>query len=72
MPGELTEITELATALGMLAPDLASAVARRPEELRNVSDAAWERLVDAYAQGGHTDTPEVGFWTAADLARRSS
>jgi hypothetical protein len=53
MPGELTEITEVATALGMLAPDLASAVARRPEELRNVSDAAWERLVDAYAQGVH-------------------
>jgi hypothetical protein len=28
--------------------------------------------LERYAQGGHTDTPEVGFWTAADLARRSS
>ena len=27
--------------------------------------------LERYAQGGHTDTPEVGFWTAADLARRS-
>ena len=50
MPGELTEITEVATALGMLCPDLATAVAKRPAELRNVPAAVWDRLVDAHAQ----------------------
>lgn len=50
MPGELTEITEVATALGMLCPDLATAVAKRPTELRNVPPVVWDRLVEAHAQ----------------------
>ena len=50
VPGELTEITEVATALGMLCPDLATAVARAPAELRNVPGAVWERIVDAHTQ----------------------
>jgi hypothetical protein len=50
LPGELTEITEVATALGMLCPDLATAVTKRPTELRNVPGPVWDRLVDAHAQ----------------------
>src|SRR4051794_7250419 len=34
----------------MLCPDLATAVAKRPPELRNVPAAVWDRLVDAHAQ----------------------
>ena len=65
MPGELTEITEVATALGMLAPDLATAVSCRPPELRNVPDASWDRLVDAHTQGSH----EASFARAFDNGR---
>ena len=50
MPGELTEITEVATALGMLCPDLATAVAKRPTELRNVPPLVWDRLIEAHGQ----------------------
>lgn len=48
MPSVLTEITELSTALGMVAPDLQHAFARRPEALVNVDDETWERLRDAW------------------------
>ena len=51
MPGELTEITEVATALGMLNHDLATAATLLPPaELENVPLAVWQRLIEAYAQ----------------------
>lgn len=45
MPGALTEITELATALGTLDTELGRAASARPEALVNVSDDVWERFV---------------------------
>ena len=54
MPGELTELTELTTALGMLVYDAPSeAIAARPPELVNVSDAHWERLEATIGTGIH-------------------
>ena len=53
MPGALTEITEIATALGTLEPDLDSALARRPDRLHHVPDATWERVVEAHRHGKH-------------------
>jgi hypothetical protein len=50
VPASLTEITEIATALGMLAPDLDAATRWKPPALRNVSDVVWLRLVDAYRE----------------------
>ncbi len=61
MPSRLTEITEIATALGTLAPDLASAVAARPSRLLNVGDTVWERLVAAYNAGDHMASFAMGF-----------
>ena len=65
MPGELTEITEVATALGMLCPDLATAVTRAPAELRNVPGAVWERIVDAHTQSKYA----VSFASAFENGR---
>ena len=65
MPGELTEITEVATALGMLCPDLATAVTKRPAELRNVPAVVWDRLVDAHGQPKY----EAAFASAFDNGR---
>jgi hypothetical protein len=54
MPGALTEITELATALGTLAPTLVEALAGPvPERLHHVSDEVWDRLVDLHRSGEH-------------------
>lgn len=61
MPGELTETTELATALGTLASDLPAGLARRPPALVNVSDAAWDRLVDRHRGGLHHDAFTTAF-----------
>lgn len=45
MPGELTELTEIVTGLGMLSYESAGAAAAlRPTRLVNVSDAQWSRL----------------------------
>jgi hypothetical protein len=53
MPAALTEVTELATALGMLAPDLDAAIAgSMPERLHHVPQPVWERLVQARRSGG--------------------
>ena len=60
MPGQLTEITEIATALGTLEADLPAALACRPDRLRNVDPAVWGRVVDAWGGGGH----ERAFTTA--------
>lgn len=61
MPGGLTEITEIATALGMLAPDLESAITHRPPELSNIPDEVWTRLVAARATGAHTASFATAF-----------
>jgi hypothetical protein len=61
MPGDLTEITEIATALGMLAPDLDSAVAQQPLPLANVPAVAWDRLTAAYQSGRYADSFATAF-----------
>ncbi|MDZ7677586.1 MAG: hypothetical protein U5K29_03430 [Acidimicrobiales bacterium] len=61
MPGALTEITELATALGTLAPELDRALADRPHQLRHVTDHTWEQLVERHRSGEHTDAFEAAF-----------
>ena len=52
MPGPLTEITEIATALGTLEAELDAALACCPGRLRNVDGAVWGRVVEARAGGG--------------------
>jgi hypothetical protein len=61
VPSSLTEITEISTALGTLAPDLASAIAVRPDRLQNVTDLVWSRLVTAYEGGDHSRSFERAF-----------
>ena len=55
MPGSLTEVTEIATALGMLGTSLDAALSHRPSQLFNVTDSVWDRLVAAYEIGEHED-----------------
>jgi hypothetical protein len=62
VPGELTEITEVATALGMLNHDLATAATLLPPaELANVPLVVWQRLIDAYAQPRYRSSFERSF-----------
>lgn len=61
MPGERTEVTEIATALGMLTPSLSDALTMRPTELLNVSDDAWENLIAAWSSGRYTASFETAF-----------
>lgn len=61
MPGELTEVTEIATALGMLAPSLPAALEARPPELLNVPDNAWSRLVDSSTNPSYATSFETAF-----------
>ncbi|MGI8754795.1 MAG: hypothetical protein ACR2MB_02845 [Acidimicrobiales bacterium] len=61
MPGELTENTELATALGTLTSDLPAGLARRPTALANVSDDAWDRLVERHGAGLHHEAFTAAF-----------
>ena len=65
MPAGLTEITEIATALGTLSPSLESAMAHRPPQLVNVSDEVWERLRELHESGEDADS----FRTAFDNGR---
>jgi hypothetical protein len=65
MPGVRTEVTEIATALGMLAPSLADAVADRPDRLLNVSDHVWDRLVATYRADEDHDLFEAAFANGA-------
>lgn len=53
MPGELTEVTELATALGTLGGELDDLLGepRPPTELRNVDEPTWARLRNAWTSG---------------------
>lgn len=64
MPTGLTEVTEIATALGMLAPSLDVALAHRPPQLASVSQHVWERLVQR-----QRDAQEESFQTAFDNGR---
>jgi hypothetical protein len=75
VPGLLTDITEITTALGTLAPDLATGLSVRPPELRNVPDGVWDRLTAAYRSGQHRASFATAFangvalLTAADGLR---
>ncbi len=55
MPGALTEITELATALGTLPTGLEDLLNQPapPAELANVDAATWQRLVGLWREGRH-------------------
>ena len=54
MSGLLTEITEITTGLGMTGiADLEGALAARPQTLRNVTDAHWDRLDAALTDPAH-------------------
>ena len=55
MPGQLTEITELATALGVLPAGLDRLVERPtpPPEFANVDGDTWDRLVGLWRAGNH-------------------
>lgn len=61
MPGEVTEVTEVATALGMLAPSLDEAFGARPEEVLNLPDTSWQRLRQSWSQGDHQASFETAF-----------
>jgi hypothetical protein len=61
MPAELTEVTEIGTALGMLAPSLDAAFARPPDRLRNVPSATWERLAELWAAQRHAASFATAF-----------
>lgn len=55
MPAPLTEVTEIATALGMLVPSLEEAIdSGRPARLHHVPDAVWDRLVGLHGAGTHS------------------
>lgn len=69
MPGSLTEITELSTALGMLAPSLAVGLRHRPSRLQHVDARTWQRLVDAHATGEHLDSFASAFDNGAAFLR---
>lgn len=56
-----TEVTELATALGTLAPDLEIGLRERPEELENVPDEIWHRLVNAHQTGAFAQSFHTAF-----------
>jgi len=48
------DITEIGTALGMLAPSLSGAFSSRPDELRNVPDDMWDELHSNFLRGENT------------------
>jgi hypothetical protein len=49
MPTELTELTEIGTALGMLVRERERALDQHPDALMNVSDDVWSRLTHLVA-----------------------
>lgn len=69
MPHIRTEITEIATALGTLVPDLPTGIATRPEKLLHVSDPVWSEIVAAYADGDHEASFETAFANGTALLR---
>src|SRR5438093_9090408 len=69
MPRLLTEVTEIATALGTLVPDLARGIAERPGRLFNVDDLVWDRVVAAYENHEHLASFDAAFANGAALLR---
>ena len=69
MPGTLTEVTELSTALGMLVEELARGVAQRPSRLLHVSDQAWEHFAAGYYAGDHRAMFETAFQNGLSFLR---
>ena len=67
MPGALTAITEITTALGTVAPDLPTALACGRSRLRNVPGPVWEALVAAHATGAHAESFRTAFGNGAAL-----
>lgn len=67
MPAPLTELTEVVTGLGTLAPDLATALSRRPTALRHVPDDVWDRLVALHAAGERQAEFRAAFANGAAL-----
>jgi hypothetical protein len=67
MSGPLTDVTEIVTALGTLAPDLDAALAARPGELVNVSDTVWARLVAIHQAGEHAASFATAFANGASF-----
>lgn len=65
MPGLLTEITEIATALGTLGRDLEDSLVRQPAELANVPPDVWGRLVASYEAGDQADSFGTAFANGA-------
>jgi hypothetical protein len=62
MPSARTFITEVATGLGMLGyGDLSSVLARRPDELANLTSADWEHLSALWDAKGYAIDFEAGF-----------
>lgn len=61
MPGVLTELTELATALGVLAYDLRDGIVSRPTVLRHVNAVTWDRLARTFDAGDHRIQFETAF-----------
>ncbi len=53
MPGLKTEITELATGLGMLGVGVGEGLATPPAEFLNVDEGTWSRLASAFRSGAH-------------------
>ncbi len=53
MPGLKTEITELATGLGMLGVGVGEGLATPPAEFVNVDEGTWTRLASAFRTGAH-------------------
>jgi hypothetical protein len=70
VPAELTELTEIVTALGTLShADPASAVAAQPAELVNVVDRHWERLGQAVADASNERTVQMAWENGRALLR---
>src|SRR4051794_32079833 len=61
MAGILTEVTELATALGTLAEHIDGELGARPQALRYVPDAVWDSLREAHAAGEHSRSFQTAF-----------
>ena len=51
MPASVADITEIATALGMLSSDLGRALREPPPELQNVLESTWRSLQESYGSG---------------------
>ncbi len=62
MADDLTTVTELATALGMLGhPSIDAALAARPSAMVNLTSLDWDRLDRLFAAGGHHGAFSSGF-----------